>query len=92
MSNTFHMNKNHRNLCPCYSCLKVGDKVFVYLNQSGSFSEEIETEINEIQSGGSNLIGVEWPHLNDTWFIYPDTGRPKEKCYNAGKVIRKITA
>ncbi len=93
---TFDLNGNHRSDCPCYACLKVGDKVFAYLND-GDFSEEIVVEISrvEINRGGAFPISVGWPSREDgnadSWCISVDPHATKTECEGTGKMIRKAT-
>lgn len=90
MSDTFQMNRNHRDDCPCFSCLKKGDKVLVYVSESGGFSEEIETKILYIHYRGEHPIGVLWPHMDGQWRVSANPNYPKASCDNTGKVIRKV--
>lgn len=92
MTSIFQMNSDHRDGCPCYCCLNVGDKVFVYLDRGGK-SEEIVTDIVSIDT---DTIVVRWPNYHGEgtiadWGIYTDPHRSKEDCRGRGKLIRKAT-
>ena len=103
---TLAMNQDHLAGCPCFGCLKVGDRVVVYLEDDG-FEEEIEAVITDLRSycpsdadscaaySGSASIAVDWPNgVNGCgytdWYVYDDPDRPKEDCKGYGKVLRKV--